>query len=98
MIAFAVTRTGIPVRCWVWPGNTSDQDVIKTVKKDLNSWRLGRVVMVQDTGFNSEENKRLLQTAGGHYIMGEKLRQGRNAAPVCAFSKRCRYSTMEIGP
>jgi transposase len=97
VIAFAVTRTGIPVRCWVWPGNTSDQEVIKTVKKDLNSWRLGRVVMVQDTGFNSEENKRLLQTAGGHYIMGEKLRQGRNAAPVSALSKRGRYSTMDNG-
>ncbi len=97
VIAFAVTRTGIPVRCWVWPGNTSDQKVIKTVKKDLNSWRLGRVVMVQDTGFNSEENKRLLQTAGGHYIMGEKLRQGRNAAPVSALSKRGRYSTMDNG-
>ena len=97
VIAFAVTRTGIPVRCWVWPGNTSDQDVIKTVKKDLNSWRLGRVVMVQDTGFNSEENKRLLQTAGGHYIIGEKLRQGRNAEPVSALSKRGRYSTMENG-
>jgi transposase len=24
VIAFAVTRTGIPVRCWVWPGNTAD--------------------------------------------------------------------------
>ena len=71
--------------------------MIKTVKKDLNSWRLGRVVMVQDTGFNSEENKRLLQTAGGHYIMGEKLRQGRNAAPVSALSKRGRYSTMDNG-
>ncbi len=97
VIAFAVTRTGIPVRCWVWPGNTSDQEVIKTVKKDLNSWRLGRVVMVQDTGFNSEENKRLLQTAGGHYIMGEKLRQDPNAAPVSALSKRGRYSTMDNG-
>lgn len=50
---------GIPVRCWSWPGNTSDQEIIKTVKKDLNSWKLGRVVMVQDTGFNSEANKRI---------------------------------------
>ena len=53
-IAFAVTRTGIPVRCWVWPGNTSDQDIVEQVKLDLNDWHLGRVVMVQDTGFNSE--------------------------------------------
>ena len=95
VIAFAVTRTGIPVRCWSWPGNTSDQEIIKTVKKDLNSWKLGRVVMVQDTGFNSEENKRLLQTAGGHYIMGEKLRQGRKSDPVEALSKPGRYTPME---
>ena len=37
---------------------------------------MGRVVTVQDAGCNSEENKRLLQTAGGHYIIGEMLRQG----------------------
>lgn len=97
VIAFAVTRTGIPVRCWVWPGNTSDQEIIKTVKKDLNSWKLGRVVMVQDTGFNSEENKRLLQTAGRHYIIGEKLRQGRKGEPVSALSKRGKYTLMENG-
>ena len=24
VVAFAVTRDGIPVRCWVWPGNTVD--------------------------------------------------------------------------
>jgi transposase len=97
VIAFAVTRTGIPVRCWVWPGNTSDQEIIKIVKRDLNSWNLGRVVMVQDTGFNSAENKRFLQTAGGHYIIGEKLRQGRKGDPVEALSKRGRYTTMENG-
>lgn len=97
VIAFAVTRGGIPVRCWVWPGNTSDQEIIKTAKKDLNRWNLGRVVMVQDTGFNSEDNKRLLQTAGGHYIIGEKLRQGCKGDPVEALSKRGRYTVMENG-
>ena len=97
VIAFAVTRGGIPVRCWVWPGNTSDQQIIKEVKKDLNRWQLGRVVMVQDAGFNSEENKRLLQTAGGHYIIGEKLRQGRKGDPVEALSRPGRYTTLENG-
>ena len=36
VIAFAVTRTGIPVRCWVWPGNTTDQKLLAEVKHDLN--------------------------------------------------------------
>ena len=35
--------------------------------------------MVQVAGLNSEEIKRLLQTAGGHYIIGEYLREGRKA-------------------
>jgi hypothetical protein len=97
VIAFAVTRTGIPVRCWVWPGNESDQNIIATVKADLIDWRLGRVVMVQDAGFNSQENRRRLQTAGGHYIIGEKLHQGRNADPVEALSCRGKYTTLANG-
>src|SRR5690606_16518210 len=75
-IGFAVTRSGIPVRCWVWPGNATDQSLVEEVKKDLNGWKLGRVVTVMDTGFNSEENRRILQGAGDHYIIGEKLRLG----------------------
>ncbi len=28
VIGLAVTREGIPVRCWCWPGNTSDVEVL----------------------------------------------------------------------
>jgi hypothetical protein len=28
VIGLAVTKEGIPVRCWCWPGNTSDQAVL----------------------------------------------------------------------
>lgn len=97
VIAFAVTRTGIPVRCWVWPGNTSDQTVVERVKRDLNDWKLGRVVLVQDTGFNSEENRRVLQGAGGHYIIGEKLRAGRKSLPAAALQRGGRYQALENG-
>jgi transposase len=76
VVGLAVTREGIPVRCWVFPGNSSDQVLIRKVKDDLRSWKLNRVLWVVDTGFASEENRRYLQRAGGHYIMGEKLRAG----------------------
>jgi len=76
VIGLAVTRDGIPVRCWVWPGNTTDSNVIQEVKSDLAGWRLGRVVTVVDRGFWSEDNLRTLQRAGGHYIIGERLRSG----------------------
>jgi Transposase len=72
----AVTRDGIPVRCWTFPGNESDQVLIRKVVDDLRSWKLHRVVWVLDRGFTSEENRRYLQRAGGHYIVGEKLRSG----------------------
>jgi len=73
-IGLAVTREGIPVRCWVLPGNQSDAKVVDQVQKDLNSWKLGRVVWVMDRGMTSDQNRIILQKAGGHYILGEKLR------------------------
>mgnify|MGYP002331866163 FL=1 len=97
VVGFAVTREGIPVRCWVWPGNTSDQEVIEEVKRDLNGWRLGRVVAVLDTGFNSEDNRKALQGAGGHYIMGEKLRVGSKAAATEALTRGGKYRRLECG-
>lgn len=72
-IGLAVTREGIPVRCWVLPGNQHDSQCVDQVQKDLNSWNLGRVVWVMDRGMSSEQNQRLLQRAGGQYILGEKL-------------------------
>jgi Transposase DDE domain len=76
VVGLAVTREGIPVRCWVFPGNASDQLLVRQVKDDLRAWKLNRVLWVLDTGFSSEENRRYLQRAGGHYILGEKLRAG----------------------
>jgi transposase len=58
VIGLAVTRTGIPVRVWVWPGNTADQAVIEQVKDDLAGWRLGRCVWVVDRGLSSAQNLR----------------------------------------
>jgi hypothetical protein len=76
IIGLAVTREGIPVRVWAWPGNTSDQTLLPQVKDDLRTWRLGRVVTVVDRGFNSAANLDYLRRAGGHFIAGERLRAG----------------------
>jgi transposase len=89
VVGLAVTREGIPVRCWLFPGNTSDQLLVRQVKDDLRAWKLNRVLWVVDTGYASEENRRYLQRAGGHYIMGEKLRAGR--ANLEALARPGRY-------
>ena len=89
VVVLAVTREGIPVRCWVFPGNASDGVLIRQVKDDLRAWKLNRVLWVVDTGFASEDNRRYLQRAGGHDIMGEKLRAGR--ANLEALARPGRY-------
>jgi hypothetical protein len=93
VIGMAVTRDGIPVRCWCWPGNTSDSALIRQVKDDMRDWSLGRVVWVADRGFTSAENRRYLQRAGGHYILGEKLRGDSDEARA-ALARQGRYKTV----
>jgi transposase len=90
VIGLAVTREGIPVRCWCWPGNTNDQAILPEVKDGLRGWRLGRVVTVVDRGFSSRENLAYLQRAGGHYIAGERMRDGTPHAAE-ALSRQGRY-------
>lgn len=90
VIGMAVTRTGIPVRVWSWPGNTSDSALIRQVKDEMRQWNLGRVVWVADRGFTSEQNRRYLQRAGGGYILGEKLRSG-SAEATAALARAGRY-------
>jgi transposase len=97
VIAFAVTRDGIPVRCWVWPGNSVDVSMIAEVKRDLNTWKLSRTVLVMDTGFNSEANRRILQGAGDAFIIGERLRSGPHGALHEALSRAGRYRSLPSG-
>lgn len=89
VIGMAVTRTGIPIRVWCWPGYQNDSELIRQVKDDLKAWKLVRVVWVADRGFASAENRRYLQRAGGHYILGEKMR-GNNEAEA-ALARPGRY-------
>ena len=74
VIGMAVTRSGIPIRTWCWPGNTADMTVLTQVRAELTDWKLTRVVWVTDRGFASAANRRLLQRGAGHYIQAEKLR------------------------
>ena len=90
VIAMAVTRDGIPVRCWTFPGNTQDQKIIRTVKDDLESWQLHRLVWVADRGFASAANRAYLSRGGGHYIHAEKLRLT-NTEAAAALARPGRY-------
>ena len=90
VIGMAVTRNGIPLRVWCWPGNTADSALIRQVKDDTRDWSLSRVVWVADRGFTSAENRRYLRRGGNHYIIGERLRSG-SAEAEAALSRQGRY-------
>ena len=91
VLGMAVTSEGVPVRCWTFPGNTSDQVIIRTIKDDLAGWMLNRVVWVADRGFNSVANRAYLQRGGGHYVDAEKLRHASGEAKE-ALARPGRYA------
>lgn len=90
VVGLAVTRDGLPVKSWVWPGNTTDVRTIETVKKDLAGWRLNQVVYVADGGCLSESNLQTLARGGSGYIVGVPLRRSKEAAKVLARPGRFR--------
>jgi hypothetical protein len=90
VIGMAVTRDGIPLRVWCWPGNTADSALIRQVKDDMRHWSLSRVVRVADRGFASAESRRRRRKGGNHYIIGERLRPGSPEADA-ALSRQGHY-------
>lgn len=93
VIAMAVTRDGVPVRCWTFPGNESDTAIIRRVKDDLEGWNLHRLVWVADRGFASAANRAYLTRGGGHYIHAEKLRHTTSEA-AAALARPGRYRSV----
>jgi hypothetical protein len=93
VIGMAVTRGGIPIRTWCWPGNTADVTMIEQVRADLRDWKLTRMLWVTDRGFASEHNRRILRTGGGHYIQAEKLRHA-SGEIAAALARPGRYRTV----
>jgi Transposase DDE domain len=69
VVGLALTRDGLPVRSWVFPGNTVDATTVAQVKEGLRGWRLGQAIFVGDAGMDSEANRQELAKGLGHYIL-----------------------------
>jgi DDE family transposase len=91
VIGMAVTRDGIPVRVWSWPGNTTDSALIRQVKDDMRDWTPSKIVWVADRGFSCERNRRYLRQGDHAYIIGEKLRSD-SPEVKAALSRQGRYT------
>lgn len=96
VIALAVTRDGLPVRSWIFPGNTSDMTTVEKIKADLRDWKLGRSLFVADAGMNSEANRKLLSRGCGKYILAARLSNVEIRDEVLTKSGRYRWITNNL--
>ena len=94
VVALAVTREGIPVRCWVFPGNTTDVDTVQQVRADLRGWNLGRALFVADAGMNSQDNRKELARACGKYLLACRM-SSVSEIKQDVLSKRGRYTVFK---
>ncbi|MBT2234831.1 transposase [Nonomuraea sp. NEAU-A123] len=91
VIGLAVTRTGIPLRIWRWPGCTDDAAMIRQAKEDMKDWTLSRVIRTADRGRPIAADRHALRKDDDHpYIVGAKLRSG-SAEADAALSRQGRY-------
>jgi transposase len=73
VVALAVTPEGLPVKSWVFPGNTADVSTVQRVRADLRGWDLNRAIFVADSAMNSQNNREELARACGKYLLATRM-------------------------
>lgn len=96
VVALAVTREGIPVRSWVFPGNAADVSLIERVRRDLRGWKLGRALLVADAGMDSKENRKELTKGAGRYLLAVRAGSIKEVQKE-VLSRAGRYSQVSEG-
>jgi len=73
VVALAVTPEGLPVKSWVFPGNTADAATVERIRADLRGWNLNRAIFVADSAMNSKNNREELARACGKYLLATRM-------------------------
>jgi Transposase DDE domain len=69
VVGLARTRDGLPVRSWVFPGNTVDATTGAQVQESLRGWQLGHAICVGDAGMDSEATRHELAKGLRPYLL-----------------------------
>lgn len=75
VIGLAVAHDGVPVRSWVFLGDTPDVKKVQRIKEDLRGMRPGRTLFVGDAGLFSKVNLQELAKGACKYILATPLRR-----------------------
>jgi len=76
VIGIAVTRVGVLVRVWYWPGHTADSALIRQVKDDMRDGPCRRSSGSPTAGSPRRRTAATCAKGGNHDIIGERLRRG----------------------
>ena len=76
VLGLAINRDGLPVRHWVFPGNTVDVTTVEGLVGDLLGLRPRRFLFIGARGMVSQKNLDFLESRHLHYLLGSKLRGG----------------------
>jgi transposase len=93
VVGMAMTRDGLPIRSWVFRGDTVDVETVRKVREDLRGWKLTRSIFVGDAGMVSEANLAALSAGGGKYILCMPMRAGSEVAQD-VLTRPGRYKTV----
>lgn len=76
IIGVLMSKTGIPLAHFVWPGNTNDFTALdKMLQEAKEKFPIRRVVFVFDKGMTSQSNLKKLSQNKEQYIAGVRMRQ-----------------------
>jgi transposase len=78
VLGLVMTKDGIPLCHYVFPGQTPDKSTFRDVISDLKArFAIKRCIVVADRGLLSKQNLEVLGEAGLDYIVARPLRQNR---------------------
>jgi hypothetical protein len=90
VVGLAVTRDGLPVRHWGFPGHPVEVNPVAQVQNDLRGWKLRRCVFVGEAGRVAPDNRKTLSESGGKYSLCMPMRRGA-AVPQEVLQRPGRY-------
>ena len=83
VIGVVMTGDGLPIAHYVFPGNTADRSTLKEMLEDIRRrFKVKDIQLVADKGLLSSENLWHLIQQGYEFILGESVRNSREARSV----------------
>jgi transposase len=80
VMAMLVTREGLPIGYELFPGNTYEgHTLIPVIANVRQRYKIGRVIVIADSGLINKKNTQQLDEAGLEYVIGGRIKSSSQA-------------------